>query len=216
MTDCEVDRVATAFVAAENANFKLFFSFDIFVPVASQRYDSIFDPNFDPDFDPNLAPTWVTTWSHFATGKDGGWSKSASSSWGTKLGSKLDVRSWSGPRSDIQLGKSYGDSFFAEVRSSLLNEGITITLVRVFISYRDPSRASATMSAFPSINRFFNWWSWPDDVDTTLTADTDIAYRDAAYARGGPYIMAIQDVKPDIVEITESHYIWDINPNMYL
>ncbi|KAJ6598586.1 hypothetical protein B0H10DRAFT_734017 [Mycena sp. CBHHK59/15] len=86
-------------------------------------------------------------------------------------------------------GESYGDSFFAEVRSSLLNEGITITLVRAFISYRDPSRASAMMSAFPSINRFFNWWSWPDDVDTTLTADTDIAYRDAAYARGGPHIM---------------------------
>ncbi|KAJ6521525.1 hypothetical protein B0H10DRAFT_2206167 [Mycena sp. CBHHK59/15] len=65
----------------------------------------IFDPNCDPDFDPNLASTWVTTWSHFVTRKDGRWSKSASSSWGNKLESKLDVQYMvvTGPKLEAQI-----------------------------------------------------------------------------------------------------------------
>ncbi|KAJ7511133.1 glycoside hydrolase family 71 protein [Mycena galericulata] len=213
MTDYEVDRVATAFVAAENANFKLFFSFDMSYSWAASDMVSL-----------------VAT-------------HASSSAMLTYDGGVL-VSTYS--------GESYGDSFFAGVKSSLANEGIKITLAPAFTTYRDPSLANSLLSNFPSIDGFFNWWSWPDDVDSTLTTDTDIAYKNAIQSRSGPYIMsvspwqfkdidandawvelgdtlwnyrwlqAIQDVVPDIVEIVtwndyaESHYIGDINPNVNL
>ncbi|KAJ7662440.1 glycoside hydrolase family 71 protein [Mycena rosella] len=213
LPDYELDRVATAFVAAESANFKLFFSFDM--SYGWQESDMV-----------SLVAAHASSSAMLTY--DGG----------------VLVSSFS--------GEANGDAFWASVKSTLANQGIKITLAPAFTSFRDPGQASALLSEFPSIDGFFNWWSWPNDVDTTLTTDTDIAYRDAAHTRGGPYIMsvspwqfkdidannawvelgdtlwnyrwlqAIQDVKPDIVEIVtwndyaESHYIGDINPNVDL
>jgi len=149
-------------------------------------------------------------------------------------------------------GSAQGNDFWNGFKSSLASRGVTIKLAPAFTDYRDPSLTSQLLSSFPSIDGFFNWWSWPADVPQNLTTDTDIAYQKAIAPRGGPYIMsvspwqfknlggdndwveqsdflwyyrwlqAIQDVKPDIVEIVtwndyaESHYIGDINPNVDL
>ncbi|EGN94044.1 glycoside hydrolase family 71 protein [Serpula lacrymans var. lacrymans S7.3] len=128
-------------------------------------------------------------------------------------------------------GESYGDSFWSGFKSALASKGINITLAPAFTSYRDPTQASTMASTFPSIDGFFNWWSWPADVDANLTTATDLAYQSAISSRSGPYIMAVSpwqfknidgagdwveysdtlwdyrwqqavnDVKPDIVEI---------------
>ncbi|KAJ7890998.1 glycoside hydrolase family 71 protein [Mycena olivaceomarginata] len=213
LPDYEVDRVATAFVAAENANFKLFFSVDM--SRSWQQSDIV-----------SLVATHASSPAMLTYN-------------GGVLVSTFE-------------GEGNGNDFWAAIKTSLANEGIKITFAPAFISFRDPSQTGTLLSSFPSIDGFFNWWSWPNDVDTTLTTDTDIAYRDAAHSRGGPYIMsvspwqfkdidqnnawvelgdtlwkyrweqAIQDVKPDIIEIVtwndyaESHYIGDINPNVDL
>ncbi|KAF7341480.1 hypothetical protein MVEN_01885300 [Mycena venus] len=213
LPDYEVDRVATAFVAAENTNFKLFFSFDM--SRSWQQSDIV-----------SLVATHASSPAMLTYN-------------GGVLVSTFE-------------GEGNGNDFWAAIKTSLANEGIKITFAPAFISFRDPSQTGTLLSSFPSIDGFFNWWSWPNDVDTTLTTDTDIAYRDAAHSRGGPYIMsvspwqfkdidqnnawvelgdtlwkyrweqAIQDVKPDIIEIitwndyAESHYIGDINPNVDL
>lgn len=57
-------------------------------------------------------------------------------------------------------GESYGDSFFAGFKSALLAEGYKVILAPAFTTYRDPSLANSLMSTFPSIDGFFNWWSW--------------------------------------------------------
>ncbi|EIW76482.1 glycoside hydrolase family 71 protein [Coniophora puteana RWD-64-598 SS2] len=88
-------------------------------------------------------------------------------------------------------GESYGDSFWSGVKSTLSGQGIDITFAPAFTSYRDPSENTTLLSTFPSIDGFFNWWSWPADVDANLTTATDVAYQAAAESRGGPYIMAV-------------------------
>ncbi|KAG1853385.1 glycoside hydrolase family 71 protein [Suillus subluteus] len=149
-------------------------------------------------------------------------------------------------------GESYGENFWASFKSALQSQGINITFAPAFTTYRDPSDAASLVSTFPSIDGFFNRWSWPADVDANLTTATDLAYQAAVSPLSGPYIMsvspwqfknldgagdwveysdtlwnyhwqqAVNDVKPDIVEIAtwndygESHYIGDINPNVYL
>jgi glucan endo-1,3-alpha-glucosidase len=57
-------------------------------------------------------------------------------------------------------GEANGDAFWAGVKSSLASQGIKITLAPAFISFRDPSQANTLLSSFPSIDGFFNWWSW--------------------------------------------------------
>ncbi|KAJ7844930.1 glycoside hydrolase family 71 protein [Mycena olivaceomarginata] len=208
------------FPAAENANFKLFFSFDM--SRSWQQSDIV-----------SLVATH------------------ASSPAMLKYNGGILVSTFE--------GEGNGNDFWAAIKTSLANEGIKITFAPAFISFRDPNQTGTLLSSFPSIDGFFNWWSWPDDVDTTLTTATDIAYRDAAHSRGGSlhnlsaasavspcnwqfkdidlnnawvelgdtlwnyrWVQAIQEVKPDIIEIVtwndyaESHYIGDINPNVDL
>ncbi|KAG1797384.1 glycoside hydrolase family 71 protein [Suillus plorans] len=128
-------------------------------------------------------------------------------------------------------GESYGEDFWAGFKSALQSQGIHITLAPAFTTYRDPSSAASLVSTFPSIDGFFNWWSWPADVGANLTTATDLAYQAAVSSLSGPYIMsvspwqfknfggasdwvqysdtlwnyrwqqAVNDVKPDIVEI---------------
>lgn len=86
-------------------------------------------------------------------------------------------------------GETQGEAFWAGFKSSLANKGITVSLVPAFTSYRDPNSASSLLSNFPAIDGFFNWWSWPADVGTTLTTATDLAYQKAIKTRTGPYIM---------------------------
>ncbi|TFK51917.1 glycoside hydrolase family 71 protein [Heliocybe sulcata] len=90
-------------------------------------------------------------------------------------------------------GENNGDSFWAGVKSALSSQGITISLAPAFTSYRDPSAADGMFSSFPSIDGFFNWWSWPADNGEKLTTDTDVAYQDALKSAGrtGPYIMSV-------------------------
>ncbi|KAH9833684.1 glycoside hydrolase family 71 protein [Rhodofomes roseus] len=213
--DYEVDRLADAFSVAEQQHFKLFFSFDMSYSWASSDMVSI-------------VQTYATS--------------SAMYTWNNAV----LVSTYS--------GESYGDSFWSAFKSTLAADGITVILTPAFTSYRDPSDADSLMSSFPSIDGFFNWWSWPADVDANLTTATDLAYQAVVKSdRTGPFIMsvspwqfknlgtndsdwvelsdtlwyyrwlqAIQDVKPDIVEIVtwndyaESHYIGEINPNVDL
>ncbi|SJL03781.1 uncharacterized protein ARMOST_07138 [Armillaria ostoyae] len=128
-------------------------------------------------------------------------------------------------------GQDSGNDFWASVKSTLSGQGIDISFAPALTSYRDPSQAETMLSTFTSVDGFTNWWSWPDDVNETLTVDTDLAYKSAVKgSRTGPYIMAvspwqfkdisdqnwveqsdtlwnyrwqqaINDVQPDIVEI---------------
>ncbi|KAG9007238.1 hypothetical protein FRB93_008061 [Tulasnella sp. JGI-2019a] len=88
-------------------------------------------------------------------------------------------------------GESYGNAFWASFKSALSAKGIPVTLAPAFTSYRDPSLASSLLSNFPSIDGFFNWWSWPADTNSNLTTATDLAYQSAIKARAGPYIMSV-------------------------
>lgn len=88
-------------------------------------------------------------------------------------------------------GESYGDSFWSSFKSALQGQGIKIILAPAFTSYRDPSAANSLLSTFPSIDGFFNWWSWPADTPTNLTTDTDKAYQKAISTRTGPYVMSV-------------------------
>jgi len=125
-------------------------------------------------------------------------------------------------------GEANGDSFWAGFKSDLLAQGIKVTLAPAFTSYRDPSLTGELLSNFPSIDGFFNWWSWPDDVDANLTTDTDLAYQAAAESRGGPYIMSVSPWQfkelggeQDWVELSDTlwYYRWlqaiqDVNPDI--
>jgi glucan endo-1,3-alpha-glucosidase len=105
-------------------------------------------------------------------------------------------------------GEGNSNDFWAGIKNTLAVEGINITFAPAFIGFRDPNQTGKLLSSFPSIDGFFNWWSWyvcsittypckptsndfrrPDDVDATLTTDVDTAYKNAAQSRGGPYIM---------------------------
>lgn len=57
-------------------------------------------------------------------------------------------------------GDNQPDSFWSSFKSTLASQGITITLAPAFTTYRDPSSASTLLSTYPSIDGFFNWWSW--------------------------------------------------------
>ncbi|KAJ6550422.1 glycoside hydrolase family 71 protein [Mycena vulgaris] len=213
LPDYEVDRVATAFVAAQDADFKLFFSFDMTRDWQASDIVSLVAAHA-------TSPAMLTY--------NGGVLLSTFA------------------------GEANGDAFWAGIKSTLAGQGINTTFSPSFLSFRDPAQAPTLLSTFPSIDGFFNWWSWPNDVNANLTTETDLAYKTAAQTRGGPYIMAvspwqfknidqpnswvelgdtlwnyrwlqaIQDVKPDIIEIVtwndygESHYIGDINPNVDL
>ncbi|KAG8874537.1 hypothetical protein FRB97_005837 [Tulasnella sp. 331] len=127
------------------------------------------------------------------------------------------------------LGESYGDAFWAGFKSALVAQGITVTLAPAFRSFRDLTLARSLLSTFPSINGFFNWWSWPADTNRNLTTATDLAYQSAInnWAELSDTLwdyrweQTASQVVPDIVEIvicrndySKSHYIGDINPNV--
>ncbi|KZT71491.1 glycoside hydrolase family 71 protein [Daedalea quercina L-15889] len=127
-------------------------------------------------------------------------------------------------------GDNYDDSFWSGFKSSLSSEGITISLAPAFTDYRDPSLADSLLSDFSSIDGFFNWWSWPDDVDANLTTATDLAYQAVIKSnRTGPYIMSVSPWQfknlgtsdTDWVELSDTlwYYRWlqaiqDVNPDI--
>lgn len=57
-------------------------------------------------------------------------------------------------------GSYANDAFWSGFKSDLAAQGITITLAPAFTTYRDPSLADSLLSTYPSIDGFFNWWSW--------------------------------------------------------
>ncbi|KAI5888703.1 glycoside hydrolase family 71 protein [Schizophyllum commune H4-8] len=89
-------------------------------------------------------------------------------------------------------GEGNGDGFFAGVKNTLAGQGIEITWAPAFVGYRSTSAAGSVMGNFPSIDGFFNWWSWPNDVNEPLTTEIDLAFQSAVKSanRGGPYIMS--------------------------
>ncbi|KZP32592.1 glycoside hydrolase family 71 protein [Athelia psychrophila] len=136
---------------------------------------------------------------------------------------------WKGkPLVSTYAGESQGDSFWSSFKSTLSSAGIDIVLAPAFTTYRDPADASSLLSTFSSIDGFFNWWSWPADVNSLLTTDTDLAYKSAIAARGGPYIMAVSpwqfkniDGAGDWVELSDTlwNYRWqqavnDVKPDI--
>ncbi|KAF9258841.1 glycoside hydrolase family 71 protein [Marasmius fiardii PR-910] len=211
--DYEVGKMPDAFRAAEAANFKLFFSFDM-------SYD------WNKDNMVSLVKTYSGSSAMF------------------KWKGKVLVSTFN--------GGNKGNDWWLSFKSDLNNQGVPVSFAPAFIDYRDPGKASQLTSVFTSVDGFFNWWSWPEDVPEDLTTATDLAYKQVVSSRGGPYIMsvspwqfkelggtqnwveqsdqlwkyrweqAINDVKPDIVEIItwndygESHYIADINPKVNL
>ncbi|KAK0467234.1 glycoside hydrolase family 71 protein [Desarmillaria tabescens] len=71
-------------------------------------------------------------------------------------------------------GQDNGNDFWASVKSTLSGQGIDISFAPALTSYRDPSQAETMLSTFTSVDGFTNWWSWPNDVNETLTVDTDL------------------------------------------
>ncbi|EIM79679.1 glycoside hydrolase family 71 protein [Stereum hirsutum FP-91666 SS1] len=111
-------------------------------------------------------------------------------------------------------GSTATDSFWSGFKSDLASQGITISLAPAFTTYRDPSLASSLLSTYPSIDGFFNWWSWPADVLANLTTDTDVAYHQAISARTGPYIMGVspwqyKDTSDDQDWVEYSDTLWN-------
>lgn len=87
------------------------------------------------------------------------------------------------------------DSFWADLKTSLSSKGVSISFAPAFTSYRSPNSSQSLLQTYQSIDGFFNYWSWPQDVNETLTTDTDLAYQAAINAsRSGPYIMCTQSV----------------------
>ncbi|KAF5343341.1 hypothetical protein D9758_014180 [Tetrapyrgos nigripes] len=205
--------IVDAFAAAEAANFQLFFSFDMGYPWAQSDMISLVS-------------------SHASSPSMFRWN-------GAVLVSTFN-------------GEDRGDPFWVSFKDSLASQNVAVSFAPAFIGFRDPNRSQELVNTFSSIDGFFNWWSWPADVAQDLTTDTDLAYKAAISSKSGPYIMAvsswqfkelggdqdwveqsdtlwkyrweqaIDDVKPDIVEIVtwndygESHYIADINPKVDL
>ncbi|KZO90364.1 glycoside hydrolase family 71 protein [Calocera viscosa TUFC12733] len=125
-------------------------------------------------------------------------------------------------------GDSHNDSYWSGFKSDLLADGIKVTFAPAFTTYRDPSLTGTLLSTYSSLDGFFNWWSWPDDVDANLTTTVDLAYQQAAETRGGPYIMSVSPWQfkelggtQDWVELSDTlwYYRWlqaiqDVNPDI--
>ncbi|KAG8740265.1 hypothetical protein FRC12_016066, partial [Ceratobasidium sp. 428] len=89
-------------------------------------------------------------------------------------------------------GSDKGDAFWSQLKTSCANAGVPIVLAPAFLDYRDPAGASGLISKFPSIDGFFNWWSWPADNGQTVTTATDLAFQSTIKKnRSGPYIMNV-------------------------
>ncbi|KIK69895.1 glycoside hydrolase family 71 protein [Collybiopsis luxurians FD-317 M1] len=101
---------------------------------------------------------------------------------------------WNGnPLVSTFAGDAQDNNFWASFKSDLANAGIEISLAPAFIDFRDPSSATSMFSTYTSIDGFFNWWSWPQDVAADLTTATDLAYQAgiSEAGRNGPYIMSV-------------------------
>ncbi|KAB5596549.1 hypothetical protein CTheo_186 [Ceratobasidium theobromae] len=143
-------------------------------------------------------------------------------------------------------GSDRGDAFWNQLKSACASAGVPIVFAPAFPDYKDPAGASGLVNTFSSLD------GPEDDGDLLTTASDLAFKSAIKQSRTGPYIMsvspwqfkemggsqnwvqlsdtlwdyrwkqAINDVKPDIVEIVtwndyaESHYIGDINPNVYL
>lgn len=57
-------------------------------------------------------------------------------------------------------GESKGDAFWKGFKNELKAKGVEVTLAPAFTGYRDVNRAQEMLGNFPSIDGFFNWWSW--------------------------------------------------------
>ncbi|KAE9402282.1 glycoside hydrolase family 71 protein [Gymnopus androsaceus JB14] len=101
---------------------------------------------------------------------------------------------WNGlPLVSTYDGDNQDNDFWQDFKDALEDAGITISLAPAFVDFRDPSEATGMFETYTSIDGFFNWWSWPEDVAADLTTATDLAYQAGISAAGrtGPYIMAV-------------------------
>ncbi|KAK0856143.1 hypothetical protein LTR87_017925 [Friedmanniomyces endolithicus] len=97
-------------------------------------------------------------------------------------------------------GEGYGNSFFADLKNVMTNQGVNISLAPALTSYtataqnQDPNAVASDMFRnYTSIDGFFNWQTWPLDTYTNLTADVDVDFQAALgnAGRTGPYIMGV-------------------------
>ncbi|KZP19016.1 glycoside hydrolase family 71 protein [Athelia psychrophila] len=158
-----------------------------------------------------------------------GWTEADMVSLVTAHANSSAAYQWKGkPLVSTYSGESQGESFWSSFKSTLSSAGVDIVLAPAFTTYRDPANATALLSDFASIDGFFNWWSWPADVDSLLTTDTDLAYQKAIAPRGGPFIMGVSpwqfkniDGLGDWVELSDTlwNYRWqqvvnDVKPDI--
>ncbi|KAK1049053.1 hypothetical protein LTR74_017403 [Friedmanniomyces endolithicus] len=97
-------------------------------------------------------------------------------------------------------GEGYGSNFFAELKSVLAGDGVTISLSPALTTYSLTAQgagsdangvATSILANQTAIDGCLNWQTWPADTDTNLTAGSDVDFQ-AAFenaGRTGPYIM---------------------------
>jgi glucan endo-1,3-alpha-glucosidase len=57
-------------------------------------------------------------------------------------------------------GENLGETFWSGFKDALKKAGVDVVFAPAFTSYRDPAKAGGMLSDFPSMDGFFNWWSW--------------------------------------------------------
>ncbi|EJD34565.1 hypothetical protein AURDEDRAFT_117617 [Auricularia subglabra TFB-10046 SS5] len=109
-------------------------------------------------------------------------------------------------------GDPRGEDFWGGIKKALADQGVDAVLAPGLIKFRDPAKTQEFLDSFPSVEGFFNWWSWPEDKPGNLTTDTDLAYKAAVATRGGPYIMAVSPWQFKNINgeawVESSDYIW--------
>ncbi|KAI9659427.1 MAG: hypothetical protein M1821_001685 [Bathelium mastoideum] len=225
----QASSIANAFAAAEQQNFKLFFSFDMSYGVGSNCPTGL---------------AWNETYMSSII------SNYTNSSAAYKWNNQMLVTTYA--------GEAYGNAFFQSLKQTLSEQDIDISIAPGFVTYAEAAQneaaagqANAFMSAFDSLDGFLNWQSWPLNKKLNNTADIDLALQTTLKAAGkkGPYIMtvspwqfkdlddgnpenswvsysdylfndrfhaAVTQVHPDIIELqtwndwAESHYLRDL------
>ncbi|PNS20145.1 Glucan endo-1,3-alpha-glucosidase agn1 [Sphaceloma murrayae] len=91
----------------------------------------------------------------------------------------------------------YDNGFFQDLKDKMNDLGHPIVLVPAFNQFSERAQAGdrsreagGLLSAFPSIDGFFNWQAWPQ-TKQNLTTQVDDSFRSALTSaqKSGPYIM---------------------------
>lgn len=173
-----MDRIADAFTAAEQTNFKLMHSFDMSYSVC----DIYWNQTFMADI----------------------LSRNAGSSATYRWNSNILVSTYGGD----QVVDQYGDQFFQGLKDLMKeSNAISLAPALTSYSMQaqtDPSGAASSLTSdYPSIDGYLNWQAWPLDVRQNISIIPDQALQGSLKKAGrtGPYIMGKQqDPNTDIAD----------------